>query len=363
MRPDDRCTDYGCGSLHVGSSLIEYLLPGRYLGLDVTDIFFKDALKRFDPKWLKEKKPRLEVIHELSLVAKVWQEKKLSIALYTMLWWFVIHCFAFRKQLATNKRALEWTHDLTLVVSIVALGFYLKGQPSVVNVFAIFGIAFRQGSWDTFLAEPYLAVGWVFIAATILVWGRSLFCGWLCPYGALQELIFKLRIRLTPYKKSVEFPEKVRAALKPLRYVIFLGLFSVSLFSIELAETLAEIEPFKTTWNVGVFNRSAPFVIYWFGLLLAGLVTERFFCRYLCPLGAALAIFSRYPFKPIPRRNYCAKCQICARGCAPKAIDGVGRVHSAECLGCLECINSMRDAEKCPPLIKEEIWAKYEAGS
>jgi NosR/NirI family nitrous oxide reductase transcriptional regulator len=283
------------------------------------------------------------------------------IAVYLLLWWFVIHCFTFRKKLASNLHALEWAHNTTLVLSVVLLGLYLRAQPSVVNFFAIFGITLRKGSWEPFLADPYLALGWVLIAATTLIWGRSLFCGWLCPYGAMQELLIKLRIRLTPFKKSLEFPPKLRATLKPLRYVIFLLLFSVSLFSIETAELLAEVEPFKTTWNVGVLNRSSPFVVYWFALLLAALIMERFFCRYLCPLGAALALFSRFPIKPIPRRNFCSKCKICNRGCAPHAIDDQGRINPAECLGCFECINSMRDPKKCPPLLKIEIWNQYEA--
>ena len=304
--------------------------------------------------------PKRFIIRNLSLVAKVWQEKKYMIIVYLVLWWFVIHCFTYRKKLASNLHALEWAHNGTLVLSVVLLGLYLQAQPSVVNVFAIFGIAFREGSWEPFLADPYLALGWVLIAATTFIWGRSLFCGWLCPYGAVQELLIKLRIRLTPFKKSYEFPPKLRAALKPLRYVIFLLLFSISLFSIETAEVLAEIEPFKTTWNVGVLNRSSPFVVYWFALILAALVMERFFCRYLCPLGAGLALFSRFPVKPIPRRNYCSKCKVCSRGCAPHAIDDEGRINSAECLGCFECINSMRDPKICPPLLKIEIWNEYE---
>jgi NosR/NirI family nitrous oxide reductase transcriptional regulator len=307
--------------------------------------------------------PERFIVHNLSLAAKAWQDKKYMIAVYLLLWWSVVHCFTFRKKLASNLRALEWVHNGTLLASVLLLGIYLQAQPSVVNVFAIFGIALRKGSWDTFLADPYLALGWVLIAATTLIWGRSLFCGWLCPYGALQELLIKLRIRLTPFKKSFEFSPKLHAALKPLRYAIFLLLFSISLFTIETAELLAEVEPFKTTWNVGVFNRASPFIIYWFALILAALIMERFFCRYLCPLGAALALFSRFPIKPIPRRNYCTECKVCSRGCAPHAIDDEGRINSAECLGCLECINSMRDAKKCPPLLKIEIWNRYEAGS
>ena len=71
--------------------------------------------------------------------------------------------------------------------------------------------------------------------------------------------------------------------------IIFLGLFGISLYSTASAELLAEVEPFKTS-IVLKFAREWPFVVYALTLSAAGLFVERFFCRYLCPLGAALAI-------------------------------------------------------------------------
>ena len=71
--------------------------------------------------------------------------------------------------------------------------------------------------------------------------------------------------------------------------IIFLGLFGISLYSTASAELLAEVEPFKTS-IVLKFAREWPFVVYALTLLAAGRFVERFFCRYLCPLGAALAI-------------------------------------------------------------------------
>jgi hypothetical protein len=62
LKPEHRCVDYGCGSLHVGELIIDYLMPAGYTGLDITDIFFTDALRRFDEGWLEEKQPRLEII-------------------------------------------------------------------------------------------------------------------------------------------------------------------------------------------------------------------------------------------------------------------------------------------------------------
>ncbi len=76
------------------------------------------------------------------------------------------------------------------------------------------------------------------------------------------------------------------------KYIIFLGLFALSLYSMALAELFAEVEPFKTS-IILKFARDWPFVIYALTLLAVGLFVERFYCRYLCPLGAALAIPGR----------------------------------------------------------------------
>ena len=90
----------------------------------------------------------------------------------------------------------------------------------------------------------------------------------------------------------MKVPWGLHERLWPIKYIIFLGLFGLSLYSVALAEVLAEVEPFKTA-IILKFAREWPFVIYALTLLAAGLFIERFFCRYLCPLGAALAIPGR----------------------------------------------------------------------
>ncbi|MBW2714063.1 MAG: 4Fe-4S binding protein, partial [Deltaproteobacteria bacterium] len=214
------------------------------------------------------------MLRKMSLAEQVWRDKSLSIAGYIALWMFVITVFSFRKRISDNKKLLNALHNTVLVTSIVVIGIYFRSQPSVVNVFTIFDLIFKGGNWSTFLTDPYLSSGWILIFITTLIWGRSLFCGWLCPYGAIQELLFKVRVAVTPFTKSIEPPAHILKWLRPMRYVIFFVLFATALFSIELAEKLAEIEPFKTTWNVGVFNRSAGFVAYWWLLIALGLMTE-----------------------------------------------------------------------------------------
>ena len=142
-------------------------------------------------------------------------------------------------------------------------------------------------SWDYFLMAPLIFVLWFATAASLLFWNRGAYCGWLCPFGALQELLNRAARKIGIPQLNIPFG--VHQRLVAFKYVIFLVLFGVSLGALSTAEKLAEVEPFKTAIILD-FVRAWPFVLYAAALLAANLTVERFFCRYLCPLGAALAI-------------------------------------------------------------------------
>jgi NosR/NirI family nitrous oxide reductase transcriptional regulator len=136
--------------------------------------------------------------------------------------------------------------------------------------------------------------------------------------------------------------------------MIFLGLFGVSLYSIEQAEHLAEVEPFKTA-IVLKFMRAWPFVAYAVALLAAGLFVERFYCRYLCPLGAALAIPARLRmFNWLKRYKECGNpCHRCANECFVQAIHPTGEINPNECLNCMHCQVLYQSETKCPVVIRQ----------
>ena len=133
-------------------------------------------------------------------------------------------------------------------------------------------------------------------------------------------------------------PWGLHERLWPIKYIIFLGLFGMSLYSTAFAEQLAEVEPFKTA-IVLKFAREWPFVIYALTLLSAGLFVERFFCRYMCPLGAALAIPGRIRmFEWLRRWPECGTpCQRCAKEC-PGAGDPSRKVTSTSMSASTACI-------------------------
>lgn len=284
-----------------------------------------------------------------------WKSKIFNTSLLLFLWFFVVFIFIFRDFISKSNFYLSILYNFILLLDVYIVGFLLHGQPSIVNIFALKEI-------KTFLWDPYLCVGWIMIFFTIIFWGKSIFCGWICPFGAIQEIIFKVR-SLIYNDYSVEFSDKFFYKIKNLRYVILLVLiFSALLKGIAFAEIIAEIEPFKTTWSVGILNREWYISLYAVFLIFLSLFTYRFFCRFICPLGAFLSVMSIFTIFRIKRRKTCGSCQICRHKCNSKAIGLDGKVDPKECFGCFTCINNMNNKKLCPPLLNEKIWNKYEKG-
>ncbi len=232
---------------------------------------------------------------------------------------------------------------------VVWLGWYAGGQLSVVNVLTFAHALMDKFMWSYFLLDPLMFILWGYVAIAMLFWGRGVFCGWLCPFGALQELINTVARRFAVPQFAL--PWGLHERLWPIKYIIFLGLFAVSLTDIALAMRSAEVEPFKTAITLR-FLREWPYVSFAVAMLTASLFIERFYCRYLCGLGAALAIPARLRmFEWLKRRHQCgSECDVCATRCTVQAIHPTGQINPNECIYCLECQTVYFDDHLCPPL-------------
>ncbi|MCY1128279.1 4Fe-4S binding protein [Frigidibacter sp. RF13] len=283
---------------------------------------------------------------------KIWQGSKVEIAGLVAMLIVLTAVFFFQIWTTRNERAFFWFRIAYLTVTLVFLGWYANAQLSVVNLMALFGALVTGFSWQAFLLDPLTFILWFAVAAALLFWGRGAYCGWLCPFGALQELTNRAAKAL--HIPQWTLPWGLHERLWPIKYMIFLGLFGVSLMSIEQAEHLAEVEPFKTA-IILKFIRAWPFVAYAAALLIAGLFVERFYCRYLCPLGAALAIPARIRmFDWLKRYKDCGNpCQTCANQCMVQAIHPTGEINPNECLNCLHCQVLYQSKTTCPVVIKK----------
>jgi NosR/NirI family nitrite reductase transcriptional regulator len=222
----------------------------------------------------------------------------------------------------------------------------LNGQLSVVQVVAFIHSLLTGFRWETFLIEPVIFLLWSFVALCLLFWGRGVYCGWLCPFGALQELLNFAAQRLGI--KQIAVPQALHERLWMIKYTAFVAILALSFYSMHDALVLAEIEPFKTAISLRMI-RAWPFVLFVVAILAAGLFIERFYCRYLCPLGAALAIPAKLKiFDWLHRRSQCGReCRLCETKCTVGAIDPIGRINPNECVLCLRCQVIFNDPTTC----------------
>jgi len=130
------------------------------------------------------------------------------------------------------------------------------------------------------------------------------------------------------------------------------GLVATSFFSWDLAMSGAEVEPFKAA-IIFRFMTEWPMVGYALALTAASVFVERFYCRFMCPLGGGLSIFGRVRmFNWLKRHPECGtRCRICETVCPVGAIKRSGEIDMNECFYCLDCQVTYADDHTCPPMI------------
>ncbi len=284
----------------------------------------------------------------------VWRERWWQIAVLCSALGLLTTILLFQDWLTRRPRLLQVVRTGFLLFTLLFIGWYMLAQLSIIHVLTFINAILHQFTWESFLVDPLIFILWGYVALTLLLWGRGVYCGWLCPFGALQELLHKLAQRLAI--PEYRLPGVLHERLTALKYVIFVALFGLSLQSIGYAAKAAEVEPFKTA-IVLHFNRGGVFFWYAAGLLLIGLFIRKFFCKYLCPLGAALAIPAPLRiFDWLRRRKECGRpCQICAIQCEVQAIRPTGDINPNECHYCLDCQVTYWNDHQCPPLSEKRI--------
>jgi len=297
---------------------------------------------------------------------QAWRNRVPEVVVLCLYLTFVTGVFVARRYTTADPKRIERLHLASLIIGFLAVGVWMRAQPSVTQILTAIGSVIDEWRWSLFLSEPGIFILWSFAMTVSLIWGRGVFCGWVCPYGAMTELAFKIT-RAFGWE-SLELPDRIHSKLIYLRYVILFALIGTFLWDAILAEQLAEIEPFKSTFFVPAWTRHWGFLAWWIALLAISFVSFRPFCRYICPLGGGLALMSSFRPSGPRRRQFCSSCTICTRGCEPRAIGPDGVIDPRECLSCMDCEATYRNETVCPPLVgisrlsvRDELTAKQEA--
>jgi polyferredoxin len=235
-----------------------------------------------------------------------------------------------------------------LIFTLIFIGWYAQGQLSIVQITGAIKSLMAGAGLKSFLYDPVSLLLIAFTVVSLVVWGRGTFCGWLCPFGALQELVALLaRVLHIPQWRM---PPRLANVLSRSRYVVLAVLVAAAAFVPSAAEKLVEVEPFKTAITVG-FDREWPYLVWAVGLLALGLFVYKFFCRFVCPLGAALTVGGKLRrWNWLPRIDACGKpCQKCRHACEYDAITREGAIRYDECFQCLDCVGIYNDPGRCAP--------------
>jgi len=286
----------------------------------------------------------------------IWRSRAWELAVLVVALALLAAVLARPRWLTADARRLARFRTGYLVFTLVFIGWFAQGQLSIVNITAFVQAVVAGRGLGFFLYDPMTVVLWGFVAISLVAWGRGTFCGWLCPFGALQELVSQLG-RAAGIK-----PIRIRAALdaklKLVKYGVLAGIVGLAAFGAAASpwtDRAVEVEPFKTAITL-VFVRSWPFVAWAGVLVLSSTLVFKGFCRYLCPLGAGLAILGRLRrFDWIARRAECGTpCQTCRHRCDYEAIKPAGQVVYEDCFQCMECVAIHDSDERCAPLIQRK---------
>ncbi len=256
-----------------------------------------------------------------------------------------------RQQKGKSSSAVRTTiQTIFLVLTIlVGLRHILPGESSKGGAFDAFC---PLGGIETLI--PFLESGQTLLTTNLLnfsillgVLGVSLlagraFCGWMCPIGTLQNLFSRLTHRLTAGTKNqgrfpVHFSLRLDSWLRSLKYLILAIILLASTWSIY--PPLRDICPARAFFS---FQTTTPLLISVLVVFIAtSMVNKLFWCKYLCPFGASLAIFNKIaPLRLVNDQNSCTSCGSCDAACPMDIPNVPENLRSAECIQCLECLEA-----------------------
>lgn len=260
---------------------------------------------------------------------------------------------------ATRRRRMVWTQRAR---HLVQLGFALfiivssiihslaveDGATASIDALCPFGgvetlwtVLSSGGTYipKTHVSNLILLAG--LVVGTLIAGGA--FCGWVCPFGAAQDLMTAIRKRL--HLREVRVTPRVDGVLRYGRYLALALILFQTITTVKL--WFADIDPYRTLFSLGwlfefsIDNWPAYAAVVF--ILGTSLFIERGFCRYACPLGGTISFLSNFSLLRIRRSDdMCKGCAVCATPCPVKLPVATANTISPNCIGCLACV------EACP---------------
>ena len=247
-----------------------------------------------------------------------------------VLFFVLVALIAVNHSLEESGKAIPWLSAASLH-AICPLG-------GVVSVYEYVD----SGSMVRKTHESAFVLMWIGFAVALLV--GPAFCGWLCPFGSIQEWIGKLGKRLFRKRFNRFIPYRFDRYLRYLRYLVLAWVLFMTASSATLV--FASIDPYFALFNLWSSELAIGGVIVLAVVLVLSLFVERPFCKYACPYGALLGLFNLVRVFKIKRKeSTCITCGACDKACPMNIpVSGKRVVRDHQCISCLKCTSE----ESCP---------------
>ncbi|MCX7711950.1 MAG: 4Fe-4S binding protein [Clostridia bacterium] len=236
-----------------------------------------------------------------------------------------------------RNRLILW---MKVIIQVICLVVFTELFVSAFNgIGRIYGLILDQ---DYNLSKIGMFLTPVLLLTIISILFGRFFCGWLCAFGAINDFIFYISKKVV--KRRFLLPQKLDTRLRYLKYfsllIIILFAWTFEAIPVEEYSPWTAFEEMDPTLGV-IFNKPMAFILLVL-ILIGAMLIERFFCRYLCPLGAIQAVLSGINLSRIRKsRTECTGCKSCSSNC-PMGItsDSTGMVKNTECIRCMQCAES-----------------------
>lgn len=251
-------------------------------------------------------------------------------------------------------RWTQWLRRLTQVgflafILIAAVRHNLGEEASTASIDALCPFGGVETLWRTITTGQYIpkthgsniVLGIGLLLGTVVA--GAAFCGWICPFGTLQDGLTWLRGKFR--LPEVRVPKNVDRWLRLGRYVTLALILYMTISTIKL--WFADFDPYRTIFGLGwlfEFDLATQWPAYAVALAILGgsFIIPRFWCKYLCPLGGILTLLQNVSFLRIRRNDaVCKHCAVCDKPCPVniKVSTADTRV-STNCIGCLACVDA-----------------------
>lgn len=236
------------------------------------------------------------------------------------------------------RRIVQIVTIFVVSTGVVGITFYMVVVPFLYAQYSYSSVSDPLRVLQLYLIErsiPWYPLGVLFVAFALF--GR-VFCGWCCPFGFFQDVLHVFT--------GIDLPESLHSLLTKVKYVILVGVFVICYLT--STPFFDRINPFTTLVSAIPRMLLVGFAVdmwiiirltLFFLLLTSFLFIHRFWCRYLCPVGALAAVFNRVSLLHLhydPSR--CDKCKECLDACPMQVnIFDVVRRRPTECILCGDC--------------------------